>query len=317
MARLPIPGSDVGVWGNILNDFLSVELNADGTLKASGTISTKANTSTTISAGTGLTGGGDLSTNRTISANFGATAGTIAQGNDSRITGAIQSTVVDAKGDLLVASAADTVTRLGVGNNGEMLIADSTQTAGVKWGTPAQMGSIYPMSEYGFFTATTAFDSATGNGTLSSIFVASTFVPAQHAIVGAGAIVRVAGTLGAGGENGFAIYEADGTLVTSSVSDDSLWASTGWRTKAFASTVAAQSSDRFVFAAVIVNGYTVSPNILYGVVGGGIFGTAGGGYNKPSHRRAFYTGAASWPASFDPATYGSDPAGYIPFIGLA
>ena len=50
----------------------------------------KVNTTTTVSAGTGLTGGGDLSTNRTLSANFGTTAGTIAQGNDSRITGAEQ-----------------------------------------------------------------------------------------------------------------------------------------------------------------------------------------------------------------------------------
>lgn len=33
MARLPIPGSDDGTWGTILNDFLSVELNSDGTLK--------------------------------------------------------------------------------------------------------------------------------------------------------------------------------------------------------------------------------------------------------------------------------------------
>ena len=53
-------------------------------------LASKASTSTTVSAGTGLTGGGDLSTNRTISANFGATAGTIAQGNDSRIVGAEQ-----------------------------------------------------------------------------------------------------------------------------------------------------------------------------------------------------------------------------------
>lgn len=33
MSRLPIPGSDNDVWGNILNDFLSIEHNADGTLK--------------------------------------------------------------------------------------------------------------------------------------------------------------------------------------------------------------------------------------------------------------------------------------------
>jgi hypothetical protein len=38
MSRLPIPGSDDSTWGTILNDFLSVELNADGTLKKASTI---------------------------------------------------------------------------------------------------------------------------------------------------------------------------------------------------------------------------------------------------------------------------------------
>lgn len=45
----------------------------------------KANASISILAGTGITGGGDLTTNRTISVNFGTVAGTAAQGNDSRI----------------------------------------------------------------------------------------------------------------------------------------------------------------------------------------------------------------------------------------
>jgi hypothetical protein len=33
MSRLPVPGSDDNTWGTILNDYLSVELNSDGTLK--------------------------------------------------------------------------------------------------------------------------------------------------------------------------------------------------------------------------------------------------------------------------------------------
>jgi Repeat of unknown function (DUF5907) len=33
VARLPVPGQDDGVWGNVLNDFLTVEHNPDGTLK--------------------------------------------------------------------------------------------------------------------------------------------------------------------------------------------------------------------------------------------------------------------------------------------
>jgi hypothetical protein len=36
MARLPQPGGDTGQWGDILNDFLLVEHNADGSLKHSG-----------------------------------------------------------------------------------------------------------------------------------------------------------------------------------------------------------------------------------------------------------------------------------------
>lgn len=33
MARLPIPGGDAGKWGEVLNNFLSIEHNSDGTQK--------------------------------------------------------------------------------------------------------------------------------------------------------------------------------------------------------------------------------------------------------------------------------------------
>jgi hypothetical protein len=42
MPRLPEPGNDKGTWGSILNDFLAVEHNADGTLKASASLAAKA-----------------------------------------------------------------------------------------------------------------------------------------------------------------------------------------------------------------------------------------------------------------------------------
>ena len=35
MARLPTPGSDGGNWGNLLNDYLSVSHNPDGSIKTS------------------------------------------------------------------------------------------------------------------------------------------------------------------------------------------------------------------------------------------------------------------------------------------
>lgn len=57
MARLPIPGNDIGSWGTILNDFLSIELNSDGTLKkASDIANAQADASTAIAdAGTAQT----------------------------------------------------------------------------------------------------------------------------------------------------------------------------------------------------------------------------------------------------------------------
>ena len=39
MARLPTPGADNGVWGDVLNSYLSVSLNPDGSIKA-GAVST-------------------------------------------------------------------------------------------------------------------------------------------------------------------------------------------------------------------------------------------------------------------------------------
>ena len=49
---------------------------------------------------------------------------------------AIQNTIVDAKGDIVAASASDTPARLAVGNNGETLVADSSTTTGLRYQAP-------------------------------------------------------------------------------------------------------------------------------------------------------------------------------------
>jgi hypothetical protein len=53
---------------------------------------------------------------------------------------AIQNAIVDAKGDLIGASAADTPARLAVGTNGQVLMADSSTATGLKWGTFSSSG---------------------------------------------------------------------------------------------------------------------------------------------------------------------------------
>lgn len=55
---------------------------------------------------------------------------------------AIQNAIVDAKGDLIAATGADTPARLAVGTNGYVLTADSTASTGLVWAAPSAGGSF-------------------------------------------------------------------------------------------------------------------------------------------------------------------------------
>lgn len=119
MSRLPTPGQDSGVWGSVLNDFLTQEHQSDGTLKirSDGTLS-----SFYVKPGSGIP-----------SSDLAASI----QSTLSSVAGKINASTATTKGDLLVASAASTIARLGVGSDGQKLVADSSQALGVRWTSDA------------------------------------------------------------------------------------------------------------------------------------------------------------------------------------
>jgi hypothetical protein len=77
----------------------------------------------------------------------------------------IPDAIVDAKGDLIAGTAADTVARLAVGTNGQLLSADSTATNGLAWSYGGKATNYTPTWGVESGTAPTL-----GNGTLSGFY---------------------------------------------------------------------------------------------------------------------------------------------------
>jgi hypothetical protein len=71
----------------------------------------------------------------------------------------IPKTIVDAKGDVIAGTGADTVSRLAVGANNTVLTADSTTATGLKWSSPSSGVSLITRQSFSNVANTgTTFD---------------------------------------------------------------------------------------------------------------------------------------------------------------
>jgi hypothetical protein len=86
--------------------------------------------------------------------------------------GAVAKSIVDAKGDLIAATAADTVSRLAVGTNGQVLTADSAEATGMKWANPAGGGKVLQV-----VNAVLSTSAATSSATYSDTGLTATITP--------------------------------------------------------------------------------------------------------------------------------------------
>ena len=78
----------------------------------------------------------------TVTKDFRVKAGLVVEGATATVEGhdVLTKKIVDAKGDLLVGTADNAVSRVAVGTNGYVLTADSAETGGLKWAAPAAVG---------------------------------------------------------------------------------------------------------------------------------------------------------------------------------
>lgn len=133
---------------NIATIAASATTSATSAATSASSASTSASSAATSAsaASTSASSASTSASSAATSASSAATSATSAAASATAAASAIQATLFDAKGDLIVASAADTAARLAVGTDGYLLTASSTATYGVTWAAapvslPSQTGN--------------------------------------------------------------------------------------------------------------------------------------------------------------------------------
>ena len=131
---------------------------------------------TGVTAGTGISGGG--------------TSGTVTITNS-------MATAIDAKGDLIGGTGADSFARLPIGTNGQVLTADSAEATGMKWAATAAGGKVLQVVSNTYSTSTTI-----SSTTMTDSGLTATITPTSASSKVLVMVIQAC-TTGAGDRSGF------------------------------------------------------------------------------------------------------------------
>lgn len=282
-------------------------------------------TSRQVIAGIGLTGGGDLSADRTFTVAYGSSSTTAARGDDARLSdartptahaashasgggdpvtlaqsqvtslvsdlaGKVALSTVDAKGDLLVGTADNTLARLAVGTNNHVLTADSGQATGARW---AEVPTLDPYAaKFGLKVVTmpdaaVADEFALNSGVAVYVLVR---VPSAITLTHLGVWVVVAGATD-NGNNTMAVYSEAGTRL--GITGEMDLTATGWREGALTASLDLAAGNYYLH---LLTTYGTAPQIATSASSADRLAVNGA---LPS---IFHTSQASSPASITPGS---------------
>ena len=241
-------------------------------------------------------------------------------------TGAIPESLIDAKGDVIVGTANDTAARLAVGADGQVLTADSTQTAGVKWAAAGGVQDSVPYVSGNYYQLGPPPSSSTtaGSNSAGRLGAHPIYLPAgSYQSVGVWIDSAAVSTWR------FGVYPNDPTTMTpcgQALLKDMGTISTNSTGLVSASSTFTIPTSGVYWLAVLCDAYTAAPSVR-GLAAGSTAGilpfrgvTAEGFTSNPPYVSPFLwsggvtTGAM--PATF-PATFGTNvyrAQNYIPYL---
>ena len=286
MARLPIPGSDDGTWGDVLNDFLNVEHNPDGSLKVRTELGTKVPATRVISASTGLSGGGDLSADRTLAVVDDTTIQKVAVSKGGVQAGSRRQLNFVQGADIAITLNDDSA-----GNKMDITIAGTQPISAAP--TPEDQNLL----TWAFDPISAVSFTATASGSLALIKV---WLRQTATITNIIYAISTAGTGMTSGQNFVGLYSSAGVRVGLSADQTANMGGTGIITAALTTPYAAAAG--FYWVAILTNSSAASPGLARsGSLAASNLASVG---LTASTRRygSFGTGQTSLPASFTPSS---------------